>query len=110
MTGVQTCALPISLFRVLERFGSYTLVECRLKTGRTHQIRVHMAYIGHPLLGDPKYGKKDSCDIGGQALHSYELEFVHPRIGEKMHFKAELPEDMQKILFKLRKKADRRNK
>ena len=99
-----------TLFRVLERFGSYTLVECRLKTGRTHQIRVHMAYIGHPLLGDPKYGKKDYCDIGGQALHSYELEFVHPCIGEKMRFKAELPEDMKKILFKLRKKADRKYK
>nr|MBO6294438.1 RluA family pseudouridine synthase [Schwartzia sp. (in: firmicutes)] len=92
-------------FRVLERFGTYTLAECRLMTGRTHQIRVHMAYIGHPVLGDPKYGaKKCPFSIEGQALHSKTLMFAHPRTGEKMEFEAPLPEDMQIILDELRGK------
>ncbi len=92
-------------FRVLERFGAYTLVECRLMTGRTHQIRVHMAYIGHPVLGDPKYGaKKCPFSIEGQALHSKTLMFTHPRTGERMEFEAPLPEDMQMILDELRGK------
>lgn len=92
-------------FRVLERFGAYTLAECRLMTGRTHQIRVHMAYIGHPVLGDPKYGaKKCPFSIEGQALHSKTLTFTHPRTGEKMEFEAPLPEDMQMILDELRGK------
>ncbi len=92
-------------FRVLERFGAYTLVECRLMTGRTHQIRVHMAYIGHPVLGDPKYGaKKCPFSIEGQALHSKTLMFTHPRTGERMEFEASLPEDMQIILDQLRRK------
>ena len=92
-------------FRVLERFGAYTLAECRLMTGRTHQIRVHMAYIGHPVLGDPKYGaKKCLFSIEGQALHSKTLMFTHPRTGEKMEFEAPLPEDMQIILDELRGK------
>ena len=91
-----------TLFRVVERFPAHTLVECRLKTGRTHQIRVHMAYIGHPLLGDPKYGRKTS-DIAGQALHSCELSFTHPRTKERMTFAAEMPEDMKAILHALRR-------
>lgn len=92
-------------FRVLERFGTYTLVECRLMTGRTHQIRVHMAYIGHPVVGDPKYGaKKCPFSIEGQALHSKTLMFTHPRTGERMEFEAPLPEDMQMILDDLRGK------
>lgn len=92
-------------FRVLERFGAYTLVECRLMTGRTHQIRVHMAYIGHPVVGDPKYGvKKCPFSIEGQALHSKTLMFTHPRTGERMEFEAPLPEDMQMILDELRGK------
>ena len=92
-------------FRVLERFGAYTLVECRLMTGRTHQIRVHMAYIGHPVVGDPKYGaKKCAFSIEGQALHSKTLMFTHPRTGERMEFEAPLPEDMQMILDDLRGK------
>lgn len=92
-------------FRVLERFGTYTLVECRLMTGRTHQIRVHMAYIGHPVVGDPKYGaKKCPFSIEGQALHSKTLMFTHPRTGERMEFEAPLPEDMQMILDELRGK------
>ena len=91
-----------TLFRVVERFPAHTLVECRLKTGRTHQIRVHMAYIGHPLLGDPKYGRK-TPDIAGQALHSCELSFTHPRTKERMTFAAEMPEDMKAILHALRR-------
>ena len=92
-------------FRVLERFGAYTLVECRLLTGRTHQIRVHMAYIGHPVVGDPKYGaKKCPFSIEGQALHSKTLMFTHPRTGERMEFEAPLPQDMQMILDELRRK------
>ena len=92
-------------FRVLERFGAYTLAECRLLTGRTHQIRVHMAYIGHPVVGDPKYGaKKCPFSIEGQALHSKTLMFTHPRTGERMEFEAPLPEDMQMILDDLRGK------
>ena len=95
-------------FRVLERFGAYTLVECRLLTGRTHQIRVHMAYIGHPVAGDPKYGaKKCPFAIDGQALHSKTLTFTHPRTGEQMTFEAPLPEDMQAILHELRGKNGR---
>ena len=90
-------------FKVLERFGAYTLVECTLLTGRTHQIRVHMAYIGHPLLGDPKYGtQKDPFKISGQALHSKNLILVHPITKEKMFFSAPLPADMEKILRILR--------
>lgn len=92
-------------FRVLERFGAYILVECRLMTGRTHQIRVHMAYIGHPVVGDPKYGaKKCPFSIEGQALHSKTLMFTHPRTGERMEFEAPLPKDMQMILDDLRGK------
>jgi len=92
-------------FRVLERFGKYTRIECRLLTGRTHQIRVHMTYIGHPVLGDPKYGRqKNPFTIQGQALHSISLELAHPRTGERMCFLAPLPEDMVQILSALRKK------
>ncbi|MBP5200454.1 MAG: RluA family pseudouridine synthase [Schwartzia sp.] len=90
-------------FRILERFGDYTLAECRLMTGRTHQIRVHMDYIGHPVVGDRKYGaKKCPFAIEGQALHSKTLSFAHPRTGERMEFSAPLPEDMERILRQLR--------
>ncbi len=91
-------------FRVLERYGQYTLVECTLLTGRTHQIRVHMTHIGHPLVGDPKYGsRKSPFSIQGQALHSLTLTLVHPVTREPMRFSAPVPEDMQKILLTLRK-------
>ena len=92
-----------TFFRVLERFSSYTFVECRLQTGRTHQIRVHMAYIGHPVLGDPKYGRKSPFAIEGQALHSCELLLTHPRTKERMRFAADMPQDMKKILHDLRR-------
>lgn len=100
-------------FTVLERYGDYTLAECRLETGRTHQIRVHMAYIGHPVAGDPKYGldrhgKVQPCfGIQGQALHSRSLELTHPVTGERMSFTAPVPEDMENIIEKLRKRMQR---
>lgn len=93
----------ITEYEVAERFGKYTVVRCRLKTGRTHQIRVHMEYLGYPLVGDPKYSPmKTPFAINGQALHSLTLSFTHPRTGERLTFEAPLPEDMQKILTRLR--------
>ena len=90
-------------FEVLERFGDYTYAACRLETGRTHQIRVHMASIGHPLVGDPKYtAKKNPFAIVGQALHSLTLSLTHPRTEAKMIFTAPLPTDMEEILHTLR--------
>lgn len=93
----------ITEYEVAERFGKYTVVKCRLKTGRTHQIRVHMEYLGYPLVGDPKYSPmKTPFAINGQALHSLTLSFTHPRTGERLTFEATLPEDMKKILTRLR--------
>ncbi|MDR3564869.1 MAG: RluA family pseudouridine synthase [Negativicutes bacterium] len=93
-------------FHVLKRFGDYTLVECRLSTGRTHQIRVHMAHIGHPVVGDPKYGPKTRpFAIAGQALHSAELVFRHPATNEEMVFHAPLPVDMQDVLARIAKQT-----
>ena len=92
----------ITDYEVVERFGKYTLVRCKLRTGRTHQIRVHMEHLGYPLVGDPKYSPmKTPFAIKGQALHSQTLEFTHPRTGERMRFEAPLPEDMQKIITRL---------
>ncbi|WP_029544824.1 RluA family pseudouridine synthase [Selenomonas sp. AB3002] len=104
MAIVQDNGKPaVTHFKVLERFGDYTLVECRLETGRTHQIRVHMTSIGHPLVNDPKYGsRKTPFGIKGQALHSRQLTLKHPATGEEMTFEAPLPEDMEKILAALR--------
>ena len=93
----------VTEFKVLERFNAFTFVECKLQTGRTHQIRVHMTAIGHPLLGDTKYtARKNFFDIDGQALHSHTLSLTHPTTGERMNFVAPLPDDMQKILSQLR--------
>ena len=90
-------------FEVLERFGDYTLVSCVLETGRTHQIRVHMTSIGHPLVGDAKYtAMKNPFGIHGQALHSHILTLAHPRTGAQMRFTAPLPADMEDILHRLR--------
>lgn len=93
----------VTEYEVLERFGKYTIVRCKLRTGRTHQIRVHMEYLGYPLVGDPKYSPmKTPFAIKGQALHSQTLEFTHPRTGERLRFEAPLPEDMHKIVTRLR--------
>ena len=90
-------------FEVVERFGAYTYIACCLETGRTHQIRVHLTSIGHPLVGDTKYtAKKNPFAIAGQALHSLTLRLAHPRTGEEMTFTAPLPADMEEILHTLR--------
>ncbi|TCS84390.1 ribosomal large subunit pseudouridine synthase D [Tepidibacillus fermentans] len=94
----------VTHFIVKERFEGYTLIECKLETGRTHQIRVHMQYIGHPLVGDPLYGPKRTLNIDGQALHAKVLGFEHPRTGEYLEFDSELPEDMDRLLEQLRTK------
>ena len=93
----------VTEYEVVERFGKYTIVKCKLKTGRTHQIRVHMEYLGYPLVGDPKYSPmKTPFSINGQALHSLTLAFDHPRTGERMEFEASLPEDLHKVVTRLR--------
>lgn len=88
----------ITHFKVLERYQEATLIELQLETGRTHQIRVHMDYIGHPVVNDPVYGKKKLIDETGQCLHAKELGFIHPTTGEYMEFEAPLPECFINIL------------
>lgn len=89
----------VTHFRVIKRYGEYTWIECKLETGRTHQIRVHMAYIQHPVVNDPLYGyKKDDFPIVGQALHSHCLDLVHPITGQAMHFEAPTPADFTACL------------
>ena len=93
-------------YRVLERFGNYTHIECELETGRTHQIRVHMASIGHPILGDLVYGPaKCPFRLQGQTLHARILGFVHPSTGAYVQFDAPLPEYFEELLKKLRKQT-----
>ena len=94
----------VTHYKVLERFGQATYIECRLETGRTHQIRVHMASLGHPLLGDTTYGSsKNPYHLQGQALHAMILGFRHPVSGEYMEFTAPLPDYFLKLLDRLRK-------
>ena len=100
----------VTHYRVVERFDGMCHIECQLETGRTHQIRVHMASLGHPLLGDPVYGganhrfcQNHAALIHGQCLHAAELSLIHPRNGEEMHFECPLPEDMERILTILRR-------
>ena len=96
----------VTHWRALERFPGFTYVECRLETGRTHQIRVHMAYLGHPLLGDVVYGaKKPVPGLQGQCLHAVGLRFLHPRTGEAVELSCPLPEEFDRQLEKLRNKA-----
>ena len=92
----------LTRFTVLERFGNYTLVELQLETGRTHQIRVHMAYIGHPVAGDPLYGPRKTLKGHGQFLHAQTLGFTHPRTGDLVEFTAQPPVIFQETLEKLR--------
>lgn len=94
----------VTHYRVLERFKQFTYVECQLETGRTHQIRVHMASLNHPLLGDSVYGpSKCPFKLQGQTLHAGVLGIIHPRTGEYMEFSAPLPEYFENLLEKLRK-------
>ena len=90
----------ITHFKVLKRYEKATLIELRLETGRTHQIRVHMNYIGHPVVNDPVYGNRKLFDDTGQCLHAKELGFVHPTTGEYMQFDSELPECFINVLKK----------
>lgn len=92
----------LTRFKVLERFGHYTFVELQLETGRTHQIRVHMAYIGHPLAGDPLYGPRKTLAGKGQFLHAQTLGLTHPVTGEELVFTVEPPEIFQRTLEQLR--------
>jgi 23S rRNA pseudouridine1911/1915/1917 synthase len=101
----QNSKRAVTHYKVLERLGKFTHIEARLETGRTHQIRVHMAHIKHPLLGDFVYGpEKNPYGVQGQMLHAKVLGFVHPTTGEYMEFESELPEEFQKTLNKLRNK------
>ncbi len=94
-------------FQVLERFGKSTYVECALETGRTHQIRVHMKYINHPVMGDEKYGKKCSyMNTNGQVLHAYKITFIHPRTQKEMTIEAPLPDYFNELLNILRKESE----
>ena len=101
MTVVDNGKKAVTHFRVLDRYEDFTLVECELETGRTHQIRVHMKYIGYPLAGDPKYGPRKTLPLNGQALHAGTLGFVHPRTEEYMEFHADLPEEFTKLIARL---------
>jgi len=100
---VENGKRAVTHFKVIERFDSNTLVECNLETGRTHQIRVHMAKIGHPLVGDLVYGfKKQKFNLKGQALHAKRLGFIHPSTNEYMEFISPLPDYFEKLLTKLK--------
>ena len=100
----------VTHYTVLERFGAFTHLQCRLETGRTHQIRVHLSSLGHPLLGDPVYGgdgtqlqARHKALFGGQCLHAAELMLIHPRTGKQVHFTAPMPEKFDTVLALLRK-------
>ena len=103
MTVTEKNGRPaVTHYRVLARYNGYTFVECRLETGRTHQIRVHMAHIGHPLLGDTVYGrKKPEKGLDGQCLHAAELKLIHPSTGQPMSFSAPLPDWFSDTLARL---------
>jgi 23S rRNA pseudouridine1911/1915/1917 synthase len=103
MAVVDSGKEAVTHFNVLERFKDYTLVECILETGRTHQIRVHMQYIGYPIVGDPKYGQRRTMDVGGQLLHAGVIGFTHPVSGERLEFSASLPDEFEAVLEELRR-------
>lgn len=88
----------ITYFKVIERFKDFTFLECELTTGRTHQIRVHMKYIDHPILGDNLYGLKDRYNLESQLLQSYLIEFIHPYTNEQMSFKLDVRDDFKKLM------------
>ena len=93
----------ITHFKVLERFDKYTLLEVKIDTGRTHQIRVHLSQIGYPVVGDEVYSNgKNEFGVHGQLLHAKSLDFIHPSTGEKMHLEAQLPEEFENVLKKLK--------
>lgn len=104
MTVTSMNARPaLTHFKVVKRYEAYTLVECQLDTGRTHQIRVHFQYINYPIVGDPKYSIKKTLETQGQCLHAQRIEFIHPRTQEVMQFEAEMPEVFKQVLEELDK-------
>lgn len=96
----------VTNFTVLRRYRSMSLIECRLETGRTHQIRVHMSYIGYPVYGDPKYGWRKDDQTYGQFLHAKKLGFIHPTINKYMEFESELPEYFKQKLIQLQEEME----
>ena len=104
--GVPGGRAAVTHYRVLETFPGYSYVECRLETGRTHQIRVHMASLGHPVAGDPLYGGKCSLPLSSQCLHAREIRFRHPVTGADMTFSCPLPPEFSAVLEKLRSEAE----
>lgn len=108
MTVLASGRRAVTHYRVLEHVGSCTLLEVRLETGRTHQIRVHMQYIGHPVVGDPLYDKKkrEPAPLEGQALHAATLGFIHPRTGQYLEFTAPLPPEMEAAIAACRKNSE----
>ena len=96
----DTGRVAITHFKVLERFPRYTLMEYELKTGRTHQIRVHSKFIGHPVVGDPVYGGSNKFNLNGQLLHAFKLVLTHPRTGEVITYEAPIPKYFQDVLDK----------
>ncbi len=94
----------VTHYRVLERFSGYTYISCRLETGRTHQIRVHMSSRGHSIVGDKTYGIKDKFNLNGQLLHACRVGFIHPLTGEYMEFMRDVPNYFEEVLEKLRRR------
>ncbi|WP_173916544.1 RluA family pseudouridine synthase [Halobacillus sp. Marseille-Q1614] len=106
MAVVDNGKEAVTHFQVLEHFKDFSYIECKLETGRTHQIRVHMRYINHPLAGDPKYGPRKTPDLPkGQALHAKSIGFTHPRTEEWMKFECEPPEEFNQTLEALRSRS-----
>jgi 23S rRNA pseudouridine1911/1915/1917 synthase len=101
MTVLENGRFSVTHFKVLKRYDQYTLISCELETGRTHQIRVHMAYINHPVVGDPVYGPKKVISKHGQFLHATDLTFIHPIKKEHMTFHADIPSYFQNFLDEL---------
>ena len=102
---IERCISPlgqkaITKYKVIKEFNNYSLVECFLETGRTHQIRIHMAHVGHPLLGDTLYNSNPGKLINRQALHSYKMEFIHPTNYKKIRLKSPIPDDMLYLIEK----------
>ena len=103
MAVSETGKKAITHYNVVERFAGYCLVEFVLETGRTHQIRVHSKFLGHPIVGDKTYGiKNQKFNLAGQLLHAYKLELTHPTTGKRMEFTADIPEYFKAILNKLK--------
>ncbi len=103
MAVVKQGKLAITDYKVVKRYENYTLCEFKLKTGRTHQIRVHAKYISHPIVGDKEYGyKTQKFKLEGQLLHAYKLEFIHPKTNELVSFTSKLPKHFESVLKKLK--------